>query len=485
MKVLFVLAHTGIFRHFDRVVRELCARGHEVTVLRGALAKENISDRALEACQADFEACRSGWVQVRRDRWGWAAYRAREVVNYLTYLRPGHPSPALAGRWEAYLPWPAQLAVRNRALRPLVCRQTVRRVLAWAVRRTPPSREILRELAQLRPRVVVASPFIYTRSPEVDYLAAASALGIPTLVAVASWDNLTTKGTFHHLPDAVLVWNEGLKREAVELHDLPAERVIITGAPTFDFWFDLRPSRDRTEFCQRVGLDPRRPYVAYLCSSKFIAGDETSVVRALSEALARAPSSAPLEVLVRPHPLNAEAWKDFSAPGVAVFPREGDMPDAPEAMQDYYDTLHHAVAVAGVNTSALLDAAIVDRPCLSLVADRYRTSQREIGHFQHLLRGGFLELAGDFHEAAVALGAVLAGRDARASQRRAFVREFLRPWGMELPASRVVAAAIELLATAGSLRPEELARSLHAESPTAAALPVAVSGAGSEGGQAP
>ena len=36
-----------------------------------------------------------------------------------------------------------------------------------------------------------------------------------------SWDNLTSKGTVHVVPDVYIVWNEPLAQEAVELHDLP------------------------------------------------------------------------------------------------------------------------------------------------------------------------------------------------------------------------------------------------------------------------
>ena len=36
------------------------------------------------------------------------------------------------------------------------------------------------------------------------------------------------------MPDWTLVWNEALAKEAVELHDVPADKIFVTGAPVFD-----------------------------------------------------------------------------------------------------------------------------------------------------------------------------------------------------------------------------------------------------------
>ena len=52
------------------------------------------------------------------------------------------------------------------------------------------------------------------------------------------------------------------------MHDVPAERVVVTGAQCFDQWFDRQPSLDRATFCAAVGL-PDRPYLLYVCSALF------------------------------------------------------------------------------------------------------------------------------------------------------------------------------------------------------------------------
>jgi hypothetical protein len=53
-------------------------------------------------------------------------------------------------------------------------------------------------------------------SRQVDYVRAAKARGIRSVLAVGSWDHLTTKGLIHELPDRIIVWNELQRTEAVE-----------------------------------------------------------------------------------------------------------------------------------------------------------------------------------------------------------------------------------------------------------------------------
>ena len=55
-------------------------------------------------------------------------------------------------------------------------------------------------------------------------------------------------------------------REARDIHGIPTERVVVTGAQCFDQWFEWTP-RPREEFCPRVGLDPERPYLLYVAGS--------------------------------------------------------------------------------------------------------------------------------------------------------------------------------------------------------------------------
>src|SRR5688572_28585109 len=147
----------------------------------------------------------------------------------------------------------------------------LRRLFRAAERVLPPPDEVVDVFRRVQPDVLLLTPLLYFRSHQVDHVRCARQLGIRSVLGVGSWDHLTTKGLIHEVPDRVLVWNEAQKREAIELHGVAAERVVVTGAQAYDHWFATEPSEDRAAFCTRAGLDTSRPFFLYLCSSPFIA----------------------------------------------------------------------------------------------------------------------------------------------------------------------------------------------------------------------
>jgi hypothetical protein len=305
--------------------------------------------------------------------------------------------------------------------------------------------------------VVVASPVIDFASTQVEFLKSARRLGIPSAVAVASWDNLTGKGLLRVVPDRVFVWNESQRTEATAMHGIPADRVVVTGAPKFDDWFEQRPSRTAADFAAHVGL-PGPSYLLYVCSSPFIAPDEVCFVREwLGRLRADGGVLGRIGVVVRPHPQNARQWEgvrlDDLGPSV-VWPLGGAQPDAGDARADFFDSLAHSSAVVGVNTSALIEAAIVGKPVLTVVSDRFRGTQEGTLHFHYLLheRGGFLHVARDLDEHVRQLELALAGGAERADR---FVDAFVRPLGRDRAAAPLLADAIEAL---GRSRPLDAAQ---------------------------
>ena len=147
-----------------------------------------------------------------------------------------------------------------------------------------------------RPDLVAVTPLVDPSSDEIEYLKAAQFLGLRTIYCVASWDNLTNKGLVQIEADRVTVWNEFMKSEAIEMHGIRADRIVVTGAPPFDHWFNLRPSRSREQFLEDVGLPLRPAAILYLCSSGFIAADEVEFVRRWHAAIRRSSSPRLREV---------------------------------------------------------------------------------------------------------------------------------------------------------------------------------------------
>jgi hypothetical protein len=313
-----------------------------------------------------------------------------------------------------------------------------------------PSPRVEAFLAEQRPDVVMVHPLIGFGSSQADIVRAANRLGIRCAYPVASWDNLTNKGLLRDAPDLVLVWNELQKAEAVELHRVPAERVRVTGAPPYDHWFDWRPRRGHEELCREVGLDPDRRVILYAGSSQFIAPDEPAFVRRWIAALRG--SGRPLAeigILVRPHPVGAAQWQGFELedPQAVVWPPLGQEPLDETGRQNYFDSIYHSSAVVGVNTSAMIEAAIVGRPVHTILAAEYEATQHGTLHFHYLIdpEFGHVRVSATFEEHAAQLERSLAEGDAEGLNER-FLRRFVRPYGLDVPATPLYVEAIEALA---------------------------------------
>ena len=304
-------------------------------------------------------------------------------------------------------------------------------------------------LRRERPDLVVVTPLVNHQSFQPDYVKSAQALGVPTVAPIFSWDNLTNKGLMHVIPDQVLVWNETQRREAIEFHDVPANRIEVTGAPRFDPFLRLTPTVNREAFCAANGLDPTQPVLVYLGSSKFVAPDEIQFVRRWMEALRGCGDTnlAMAGIVLRPHPRRRQEWlaADLSrSEQVAV-----SVSRYRNADQYLFNCLHHAAAVVAINTSAAIEAALTGTPVFSVQAEEFREGQAGTLHFHYLLEdnGGCVRVADSFASHTRQLGALLGGDpEAVRDRTAAFVARFVKG-GLtgELPTQRMVRA----LETAG------------------------------------
>ena len=454
MKILFLVRNAWYFRHFSQVVRILCDRGHQVRLQFVMESKKDLLGTTIEEFENNVDGCQVAYSSPYNRRRLRFLSQLEELQNYALYFEDQWPSQAIIDRWEKKFlsrsklyPRPIKYILNNRTVREFVKSKIFQSIIKVIITKLLPDRKILRQLKEFQPDVVMASPYVFSPYLEVEYVRAAQHLGVPTLAALASWDNLTTKGTIHLMPGVFTVWNEPLKNEAVDIHGVLPGRIILTGAPTFDPWFGLEPTLDKESLCSRVGIDQDSPYIVYLCSSYSMAGDERAFVRAFLEGLRVNPDTKNINVIIRPHPIYADQWSEFNEPKYTVWPRGGNIPASPEARQDYFNILYHSLGVVGVNTSAFLEAAIVDKPCVTIMTDHYRNTQVDgFYHFRHLLNGGFLEIANSFDESALIISDINSGIDSKALQRREFVMDFIRPHGLDTSASEILADTIESVA---------------------------------------
>jgi hypothetical protein len=455
LRFLFVMHYPGYFRYFDSAIRELTARGHHVDV---AFDDPEKQAEGAEAVAGVVGVDDLGRMPTRGDLWAFIGRAIRQTVDYIRYLHPDFAdAPYLRARMKTALPplfrffgrWSTASATTTKALVSL---------FTTSERAIPSSPALERFITSRQPDAVLVTPLVTDGSPQADVVKSAQALGIPAVLCVASWDHLTTKGLIRVRPDLVSVWNEEQKREAVAYHGTDPARIAITGAQPFDRWFERQPT-DRTAFCRKVGLAPDKPFVLFVGSTASISAPETELefVHQWIAAVRREPSLAGVGVLVRPHPYNARHWSqvDFAeAEHAVVYPRTAN-PVNESDRQDYFDSLHHSAAVVGVNTTAMIEAAIVGRTVHSVLADAFTDTQQGTLHFRYLLaeNGGFLRVARSLPEHARQLAETLASPGIGREACERFVRTFIRPHGVGVAATPILADALERLALAGRRAP--------------------------------
>lgn len=445
--VLLVLASPEYLRFFDTTVAALSASGRRVHVVVNDAADHK--PIGLEGAEA-LPVAGVTVMPAARTFWADTAYAFRATVDFLRFLHPDFAGAAvLRGRIKRkVLPAAFQWLDRIPSLPPRVLGSLLNALRACE-RAIPIDPRVLDLVRAVRPELVIVSPLVDAASAQVDWVKAATSLGIPSALAVASWDNLTNKGLMRVPPDRVFVWNDIQRAEAVRYHGVAPEQVATTGAPVFDRWFHARPSRSREAFCAAAGLSSTRPFVLFTGSSAFIArGDEeVEFVRRWIAALRSSahPETQALSIVVRPHPYNVDAWagRDLGEPGdAAIWPRSPFNAASEEGRADFFDSLYYAAAVVGINTSAMIEAAIVGRPVLT-VTDF--ATQGGTLHFRYLLpeHGGAVLAASTFEEHCTQLAQVVRDPDAARARAEGFVASFVRPHGLHEEAAPRLVKAIE------------------------------------------
>ncbi len=450
MKIFFLLRHSGYLRNYETAVKLLADKGHHVH-LGLFKVSELYKINRLEGLSRESANITYGIYPKRVWLWGSLAKSVRLLQTYLRFLDKRYQNAH-------------KLRKRAASGLPVFICNLIRRMVGnnekkiWSVikclrvieRAIPIDPKILQVLAAYKPDIFLVTPLIDLRATQLDWVKCAKSANIKTGFCVASWDNLTNKSLIQTETDIVLVWNEYQKSEAVDLHRIPPCKIIVTGAQCYDKWFASEPSKSKEKFLSHVQLAPKNKFILYLCSSKFIAPNEVDFVRKYVEELRtnKNPQVNNLGVLIRPHPQNALQWGnvDFSdLENVVIYPLMGANPVDENSMKDFYDSMYHCEAAIGINTSTMIETGILGKPVFTILSPEFIHTQEGTLHFHYLVKEGLLYISTNLGEHFVQLNTMLNSQTHHKERILTFVKNFIRPHGLDKPSSPIFVETLENL----------------------------------------
>jgi hypothetical protein len=457
MRVLVATRGVSVFSVFSSIIEELLDEGAQVRLLFDRdWSGDSFSDAVNSFAEAN-ENLEVGWLEPGSGVRQRCEFVAREFRSYASYETRGRVHGLYVSRQRRYLnglfPRKFQRLLERSHLWDLVGKSKLAfRAAGFLDSRIPPNKAIIQDIQSFNPDVVLATPTNLRYATEAGYLKAARHLGIPTVVPVFTWDNLTTKGLIPIIPDRLLVWNKTHEKEAIEVHNIPPANIKIVGSSMFDKWFDSAISPlDRAQFEQDIGLPKDVRYVLYMGSSVNIAGDEGCIAVDLADAMEAklGPGMNGMKIVVRPHPANEKTFQEISDPRVIVWLRGEDrLPDTPADFSLYLAFLKYADCVVGINTTGMVDAAIHGENVITLNLPRFHGSNaREAEHIKTIASSGIFFDADTLEIAATKIVDAASGeRIVDQKLRTDFIEKFVRPRGNNVTAGSVAAKEIINLA---------------------------------------
>lgn len=448
MKFLFVVRNPSFFFHYRAITEYLCDKEHHVTFL---LVDPEWKSAGLDSgLLENFKRSRSNLfdyalIPKRVSLFTRLLRIKREIVNYWGYIKeaPISESRFMRERAMSNLPSSYRWCLGVPVLGKLLVRKELRWLTDWLEKVIPIEGMYRKILSQYTPDIVIASPYVFTQSIEIDFVRAAKKMNIKTAAMIYSWDNLTTKGILQCWPDQIVVWNQNQIKELEGIHGYPKSQVRALGAPSLDFWFDYKNTIDKKTFLSQLGIYEDKVIVTYLCSSRTIAPDEQSFVDEFAETFYRQLDPQRYVLLVRPHPENERTWFNNQNDKFIIAPKiTSDIFRVEGARGYFYSTLLHSSCVVGMNTTAIIEALILSTPCISILSEKHKQTQVDTPHYNYLVDSGAVSIAKDFDKACEYIATYAEATipmDAKAANE--FVQSFVRPNGLNVSSSYVAAQA--------------------------------------------
>ena len=251
-------------------------------------------------------------------------------------------------------------------------------------------RDLLELVDEHRPDCFLL-PSALSEATTHDVLQLSQALGIPTLLAVLGWDNVSSKGIIFNQPTHYAVWGGQMRDFAVNIQEANPDDISIIGAPHYDPYFYYQPQQDLR---QHWGISPETKTIVFGGISRGM--DEVSLLQRLDDAIEQH-LLPPCKIIYRPHPYRSQREDFHSIAWKHVIFDESMRENYTNTAFQLYDIqrladLYHAVdGLISPMSTVLLESLLFEVPILAVAfshgkhdwsADKFSQST----HFQEFLQ---------------------------------------------------------------------------------------------------
>jgi CDP-glycerol:poly(glycerophosphate) glycerophosphotransferase len=262
---------------------------------------------------------------------------------------------------------------------------------------------------------------------DVPVILAASRVELPLVGYVASWDHTVGKGVIWPGMTRYLVQNDVMRSDLERYHGINHERVVVTGWPQTDLFYQRRPREAYEELVRGYGLDPGRPLVLVMGNTPTNAPYEERFVERLVAWWDQGPRDR-FQLLLRPHPRDKQ-WRERFAAGLGqpgVYVQEPSYTD----LETLATLLQHGDCVVANAGTILLDSLVNDRPAVCILYDEgalpgesWAAKNVTGEHYKQLIESAAFHRAHAFEEVVAGIERALADPGELAEERRRVARE--------------------------------------------------------------
>jgi CDP-glycerol glycerophosphotransferase (TagB/SpsB family) len=214
-----------------------------------------------------------------------------------------------------------------------------------------------------------------------------------------SWDHFTTKTAPLRRVAGLSVWNNLMKREAMELHGYRDQQICVAGVPQFDLYADRARFASRDGFLQSIGADPTKRLVTLTTIPPVLYRHHPEVIEAVLAAIDIGQLGA-AQLLVRVHPRDdLRQYDRFHGRSSVIIEkpfRETMVAEGSNVDPSLDDRLHlaktlfHSDVIVNVASTIAIEAAIMDTPVVNIAFDGceqrdYLDSARRYYDYTHYL----------------------------------------------------------------------------------------------------